>query len=63
MEESHFTGIGGPETVAFSEGQFDFVVQPLDNAPGNLLFGDEIVDQELSVFLEGASHLLEGLQA
>ena len=63
MIESDFASVFGAKTVAPFQGQFDLGIETLDNAAGELAFGDEIVKEERAVGLEGTGHFLERLQA
>ena len=63
MKESDFTSEIGSETIASLESQFQLVVEPLDNAVGKLLFGFEIVQEQMAMGLESPGHPLEGFEA
>ena len=45
MIQRDFHRFVGPKSVGLSEGQFRFVVKPLDGACGNLAVGPEPVEE------------------
>jgi hypothetical protein len=49
MIQSEFCDSERPKTVGFSHGHFDLVVQTLHNATGELLFGAEVIEDQLAV--------------
>ena len=51
-----------PIAVCFSQCDFGFIVQPLDHAAGELLFGPEIVEPQLPVPAHDAGELLRPLR-
>jgi hypothetical protein len=55
-----FQGLVGTETVRFSHGEFRLVVQPLDDAVGDLAFGSEPIEDQRSM---GTDHPRHGLQS
>ena len=59
VKESNFTSEVSAEAIASFESQFELVVEPLDNAIGELLFGFEIVEKQVAMGLESAGHPLE----
>src|SRR5438128_12152556 len=59
MKECNFSGFVSAKAVGFSEGHFDLVVQALDDAPGNGLWGTEIVQQNIAVLSQTGGDLLE----
>ena len=63
MKESDFTSEVGSEAIASLQGQFQLVVEPLDNAVGEFFFGFEIVQEQLAMGLESAGHPLERFEA
>jgi len=52
-----------PIAVRCSQCDFGFVVQTLDDAAGELLFGSEVVEQQLPVRAHGAGKLLHRIDA
>ena len=58
-----FSDSEGAKALGFSQGHFDFVVQALDDATGELLFRPEVVEDQLAVAAQGLGHLLHRLNA
>ena len=63
MIESEFEAAEGAEAIGFSDGDFGFVVQALDDAAGKQLLSPEIVQDEFAVLAQGAGDFLHGLDA
>src|SRR5579872_204642 len=61
--EREFGDAEGAKTVRFSHSDFDFVVEALDHAAGELLFGLEVVKNQLAVGAEHVGDFLHGLDA
>ena len=61
--QREFGDAEGPIAVGFSHSDFGFVVQALDDAAGKLLFGPEVVDEQLAVGAHGAGELLNWIDA
>ena len=59
MVHGYFTGFVRPETVGFSECQFDLVVQALDDAAGKCLFSAEIVQENLPMFRQSGGDFFQ----
>lgn len=53
--QGEFSDSVGPKPVRFSHGHFDLVVQTLDDATGELLFGTEIVEDQFMMVTQRAS--------
>ena len=62
MVEHGFVDFIGAESVRFSEGHFRFGVHALNAAAGELAFGREPVQQQLTMATQGARHFLEWFQ-
>ena len=60
MKESDFTSEVGSEAIASLQGQFQLVVETLDDAVGEFFFGFEIVQEQLAMGLEVRATLLRG---
>src|SRR5690606_9256091 len=58
MIEREFCGPEGSKAVGFSHTDFGFVVEPFDNAAGELLAGPEVIEQEFAMVAHGTSELL-----
>ena len=63
MIERDFCHSEGSEAVRFSHGDFGLVVQPLDDAAGELFAGTEVVEDQFAVGAHGAGELLHRLDA
>src|SRR6516162_1452441 len=63
MVERDFNCFESPKAIGFSEGQFQTVVETLNDAAGNSLFGPKPVQQQGSMPAQHASHFLHGLEA
>ena len=63
MVERDFNCFESPKAIGFSEGQFQTVVETLNDAAGNSLFGPKPVQQQGSMLAQHASHFLQGLEA
>src|SRR5450631_3988615 len=61
--QGEFGHAEGPVAVGFSHSDFDFVVQSLDDAAGELLLGTEVVQQQFSVGAHRSSEFLQRLDA
>ena len=61
MIERDFRGSEGSEAVRFSHGDFGFVVQPLDDAAGELFSCTEVVEDQFAVCAYRAGELLHRL--
>jgi hypothetical protein len=51
--QREFGDAEGPIAVCFSHSDFGFVVQPFDDAAGELLPGVEVVQQEVAMVAQG----------
>ena len=49
MVQGDFRDMEGAEPIGFSHGQFGLVVEPLDDAAGELLPGAEVVQDQRTV--------------
>src|SRR6516165_10155048 len=63
MVERDFNRFERPEAIGFSEGQFQTVVETLNDTAGNSLFGPKPVQQQRPVLAQHASHFLHRLDA
>ena len=61
--QGEFSDSEGAKALGFFHGHFDFVVQALDNATGELLFRAEVVEDQFAVAAQGLGHLLHRLNA
>jgi len=61
MIEHNFSDSKCPETVRFSGGQFEFIVETLHRPTGNGLFGAKPIEQKFPVRAQHASHFLHRL--
>src|ERR1700694_4292535 len=58
MIERKFGDAKGAEPVGFSHSDFDFIVETLNHAAGELLFGLEIVEDEFAMSPKGFGNFL-----
>ena len=63
MIEREFQDAEGTKAIGSSHGNFGLVVQPFDDAAGELLFGFEVVEQQGAVSAQGTGDFLHGLDA
>jgi hypothetical protein len=61
--EREFGDTEGAKSVRFSHGDFNFVVEALDDAAGKLLLGLEVVENQLAVGAEHFGDCFHGLDA
>ena len=58
-----FQDAEGAKAIGSSHGDFGFVVEPFDDAAGELLLGFEVVEQQGAMSAQGAGDFLHGLDA
>src|SRR5215472_13981172 len=63
MVERDFNCFESPEAIGFSEGQFQTVVETLNDAAGKPLFGPKPVQQQGSMLAQHSSDFLHRLEA
>ena len=63
MIQSEFNNGESSESISFSHCQFGLVVQALDDAAGELLFGSEIIEDQFAMAEQGLGDFLHRFDA